>query len=111
MSNATKAMLVLLGTVAFFMVPVIGPAIEGGFVLVVQTLLGVDAEAKLAQAKEPQYAGTPLGVERGCCGHCGEHWNYNVDRCDIESQISTACVRTCGRHGGAPEAPAAPGHH
>ncbi|MCA9561342.1 MAG: hypothetical protein KC583_22490 [Myxococcales bacterium] len=96
MSHATQAMLVLIGTVGFFMVPVLGPALEDGLQLVVQTVLGVDDEHKAAQAKLPGYKGTPLEIAADCCAECEQHWNYDVDRCDIGSREANACVRACG---------------
>lgn len=103
MSSGVKAVLVLVGTVAFFLVPVIGPAASSAGNWLVQQALGVDDESEVQERKKPAYEASPaLTRAVDCCASkCDLDWNYFQDRCTIEKRADAQCYKAC-------EAPAEP---
>lgn len=97
MKPATKALLVVFGTVAFFLIPVIGPAASSAGNWLVQRALGVDDESAEAERKLPIYRETPLDHALNCCtDKCGLDWNYFQDRCTLDTRADSACYQACG---------------
>lgn len=97
MKPGIKALLVVFGTVAFFLIPVIGPAASSAGNWLVQRALGVDDETAVMDRKAPAYKGTPLEQAVECCtAKCDLDWNWNQDRCTLDDRAGTACYEACG---------------
>ena len=99
MKPATQAVVVLLCTVGFFSIPVLGAAIETNADDGVQFVLGVTDNTLMAQQKKAAYAGTGMAEAEACCLRCGLEWDYTIDACAVESQAATHCVLGCGPSG------------
>lgn len=97
MNPGIKALLVTFGTLAFFLLPVIGPGAGAAGNFLVQTVLGVDDESAEAARKIPQYKGTTLEQAEQCCSaKCDLDWNYFQDRCELPTRMASACYSACG---------------
>lgn len=98
MKPGIKALLVVFGTVAFFLIPVVGPAASSAGNWLVQRALGVDDESAVMDRKMPVYRQTPaLATALDCCtAKCSLDWNWHQDRCTLESRGATACYEACG---------------
>lgn len=103
MSPGVKAIFVIGGLFAFFLIPVVGPALSDGGNSVVQFVLGFDDETrvqnrKVREKKAYNSSGKlgPLGEARQCCIKCNADWNFMDDRCDLKTQATAACyTKTC----------------
>lgn len=98
MKPGIKALLVISATIAFFLIPVIGPALSSVGNWAVQRALGVDDDTALAQRNKDLYAeGQPLRAARDCCeARCSLDWSHALAECTLASQKDVACYETCG---------------
>ena len=105
MKSSSKAWMVLLGTVGFFAIALLGPALSTAGDSAVRTVL--DGEAGMGRvkaAKAREYAkNAAVKTEQACCSQCDLAWDYSLDRCTLNSEISTDCVAHCGADGPKPE--------
>ena len=99
MKPVTQAAVVLLCTLAFFSIPVLGAAIETNAGAGLRFVLGATDAQRLAAEKKPAYAGTGLARAEACCLRCDLEWDYALDACRVESQTATQCVLGCGPSG------------
>ena len=106
MNSGSKAWLVLVGTVGFFAIALLGPALSSAGDSAVRTIL--DGEAgmgRIKAQKKIEYAGNKaVQTELACCAQCTLEWDYSLNRCTLISESSTHCVSACGAHGPAPKA-------
>lgn len=98
MKPGIKALLVVFGTLAFFLIPVMGPAASTAGNWLVQRALGVDDETAVMDRKLPTYAQSPaLTTAVECCtSKCSLDWNWHQDRCTLEKRADSACYEACG---------------
>jgi len=98
MKPGIKALLVVFGTFAFFLIPVIGPAASSAGNWLVQRALGVDGESAVMDRKMPTYEKTPaLKAALDCCtAKCTLDWDWRQDRCTLDSRADTSCYEACG---------------
>ncbi len=98
MKPGIKALLVVFGTIGFFLIPVVGPAASTAGNWLVQRALGVDDESAVMDRKLPTYEATPaLKTALECCtAKCDLDWNWHQDRCTLDSRASSACFEACG---------------
>ena len=99
MSGGVKASLVIGGLIAFFLVPVVGPGLEGAMGTMIQFALGSDDQTAAANRKirgDARYAaGGPLKKSLACCQTCGLKWDFLSDRCVSTNQTDNHCYMTC----------------
>jgi hypothetical protein len=111
LSSSSKAWMVLVGTLGFFAIALLGPALSSAGDSAVRTVL--DGEAGMGRVKaekKMEYASnTAVKTEQACCAQCTLEWDFSLDRCTLVSEVSTRCVSECGANGPAP-APAKPAH-
>ena len=111
MSSSSKAWLVLVGTVGFFAIALLGPALSSAGDSAVRTVL--DGEAGMGRVKAQkaiEYAkNAAVKTEQACCTQCAMEWDYSLDRCTLVSETSTQCLAHCGADGPKPVA-AKPAH-
>lgn len=98
MQNSSKAWMVLVGSVAFFSLALLGPGLSSAGDCTVRTLAqSSSGRSPLRFEKERAYAKAPaLQKSHDCCGTCEQHWDYKLDRCELKSQAATECLATCG---------------
>lgn len=98
MKPGIKALLVTFGTLAFFLIPVIGPAASSAGNWLVQRALGVDDESAVMERKMPTYQKTPaLKNALECCtAKCSLDWDWRQDRCTLDGRADASCYEACG---------------
>lgn len=98
MKPGIKALLVIVGTMAFFLIPIAGPALSSVGNWAVQRAFGVDDDTAVAQRNKDKYrVGEPLQVARDCCeAKCGLDWDHALEECGLDSAASVSCFETCG---------------
>ena len=98
MSPGIKALLVVFGTMAFFLIPVFGPGASTAGDFLVQRALGVDDESAVMERKMPTYESTPaLKSALECCtAKCSLDWNWYQDRCTLDTRADAGCYEACG---------------
>lgn len=98
MKPGIKALLVIVGTMAFFLIPVAGPALSNVGNWAVQRAFGVDDDTAIAQRNKDKYAdGQPLRAARDCCeAKCGLDWSHGLEECGLETRAAVSCYEACG---------------
>ena len=97
MGSEVKAAILFGGVVSFFLLMIAGPLVENTASSIFKSSADyLTGESQAKSAKTHEYQATALAKVVTCCNEaCGMSWDYQLDRCDVVSELGNACMRAC----------------